>query len=129
MTDPRDRAQSVFLDALEIASEAERAAYIEAECAGDDGLRNEVEELLDQCRVLCIVDGIVFKTALGEHFFKYEFEDGRTVCWLYFYVCHLIRFSTRKFTKVFLLTFDSSVKNVLKYDTQILVGKDSRIRL
>ncbi|MBC8355141.1 MAG: tetratricopeptide repeat protein [Planctomycetes bacterium] len=47
MTDSTDRAQSLFLDALEIATERDRAAYIEAECGADGALRQEVEELLD----------------------------------------------------------------------------------
>jgi uncharacterized delta-60 repeat protein len=41
-----DRAKSILLNALEIASPEERAAYIEAQCGDDCGLHSEVEELL-----------------------------------------------------------------------------------
>ncbi len=47
MTSERwDRVQEIFLEALERPS-VERAAFLEAVCAGDAGLRAEVESLLD----------------------------------------------------------------------------------
>jgi eukaryotic-like serine/threonine-protein kinase len=45
MMNSTDQAQSVFLNALEI-SEGDRAAYIDAQCRGDQNLRREVEDLL-----------------------------------------------------------------------------------
>jgi serine/threonine protein kinase len=39
-------AKSVFLAAVEIDSPAQRQAYLDAECGGDDALRCEVEQLL-----------------------------------------------------------------------------------
>ena len=47
MADSTDRAQSLFLNALEIAAESERDAYLKAECGGNDELRADVEQLLD----------------------------------------------------------------------------------
>src|SRR5215212_9517830 len=47
MTDLKDQAQSLFLNALESPAEGERAAYVQAHCGADPGLRKEVEELLD----------------------------------------------------------------------------------
>ena len=47
MADSTDQAQSLFLNALELASQSERDAYLNAECGGDDDLRAEVEQLLD----------------------------------------------------------------------------------
>src|SRR5262249_28682248 len=41
-----ERAKSVFLRAVEMASEEERRAYLDAACRGDDALRREVEGLL-----------------------------------------------------------------------------------
>ena len=52
MTDSKDQAQSLFLNALEIPTEGERAAYVEAQCGADPELRKEVEELLDHARRL-----------------------------------------------------------------------------
>ena len=46
MANSTDQAQSLFLNALEIAEERERVAYLNAECGGDDKLRAEVEQLL-----------------------------------------------------------------------------------
>ena len=39
-------AADIFCDALELASAAERAAYLERACGGDAGLRRRVERLL-----------------------------------------------------------------------------------
>ncbi len=50
MTDTKDRAQSLFLNALEITAESDRADYIEASCGEDQALRKEVEELLDHAQ-------------------------------------------------------------------------------
>src|SRR2546423_1487014 len=47
MTESKDQTQSLFLNALEISTEGERTAYVEAQCGADPGLRKEVEELLD----------------------------------------------------------------------------------
>src|SRR4029079_14527050 len=52
MTNSKDQAQSLFLNALEIPTEEERAAYLEAQCGADRELRQEVEELLDHARRL-----------------------------------------------------------------------------
>jgi len=52
MTDSKDQAQSLFLNALEIRTAGERAAYVEAHCGADPELRKEVEELLDHARRL-----------------------------------------------------------------------------
>ena len=52
MTDSKDLAQSLFLNALEFPTEGERAAYVEAQCGGDPELLQEVEELLDHARRL-----------------------------------------------------------------------------
>ncbi|MEX2310371.1 MAG: serine/threonine protein kinase, partial [Pirellulales bacterium] len=41
-----DRAKSIFLSAAEIAGPEERSAFVESQCAGNDLLRGEVEELL-----------------------------------------------------------------------------------
>src|SRR5262245_52921709 len=41
-----DRAKSIFLNAAEMFSDAERWAYVEVECAGDQSLRHEVLDLL-----------------------------------------------------------------------------------
>jgi eukaryotic-like serine/threonine-protein kinase len=41
-----DRAKDLFLDALPIASPADRAAFLEGACGGDAGLRADVEALL-----------------------------------------------------------------------------------
>ena len=41
-----DRAKSIFLQAVEIASAADRRAYLDAACGGDDALRGEVVALL-----------------------------------------------------------------------------------
>jgi len=46
MSGTPDKAKSVFLNALEIASAEERRRYLDAQCSGDDALRCEVEELL-----------------------------------------------------------------------------------
>ncbi len=39
-------AKSIFLDALEIVSDAERLAYLDRRCGADHQLRSEVETLL-----------------------------------------------------------------------------------
>jgi serine/threonine protein kinase len=46
MNTPQDTAKSIFLRAVEITSEAERAAYLESHCTGNDALRREVDDLL-----------------------------------------------------------------------------------
>jgi hypothetical protein len=46
MTGPKEQAKSIFLNALEMASPQEQRAYVDSQCAGDDRLRQEVEELL-----------------------------------------------------------------------------------
>src|SRR5262249_53711962 len=46
MTEPSLLQESVFLQALELPSPAERAAYLERACAGKPELRAEVEALL-----------------------------------------------------------------------------------
>ncbi|HEV3005666.1 MAG TPA: serine/threonine-protein kinase, partial [Pirellulales bacterium] len=40
------KAKSIFLNAVEIAPAAQRQAYLARECAGDDALRREVDELV-----------------------------------------------------------------------------------
>jgi serine/threonine protein kinase len=42
----RDKAKSVFLNAAEIVLAADRQAYLDAQCAGDSALRQEVDDLL-----------------------------------------------------------------------------------
>jgi eukaryotic-like serine/threonine-protein kinase len=42
----QNQAKSIYLNASEIAAGAERAAYVDAECKGNEALRREVEELL-----------------------------------------------------------------------------------
>ncbi len=46
MNAQQDKAKSVFLNAVDIASTADRQTYVETECSGDEALRGEVEELL-----------------------------------------------------------------------------------
>ena len=46
MNATHERAKSIFLTAAEIAAAEERGAFVEAQCAGDDSLRREVDELL-----------------------------------------------------------------------------------
>ena len=41
-----DRAKSIFLNAAGIVAVEERRAFIECQCAGNEILRGEVEELL-----------------------------------------------------------------------------------
>jgi serine/threonine protein kinase/WD40 repeat protein len=43
----RNHAKTIFLDALEIAVPAERQAYVAAQCSGNEGLRRDVEDLLE----------------------------------------------------------------------------------
>ena len=43
-----NQSKTIFLNALEIASEADRQAYIEAQCAGDEALRREVAALVEE---------------------------------------------------------------------------------
>src|SRR5262245_43233101 len=43
---PLDAAKSLLLEALSIESEADRKALLDARCAGNPGLRTEVEALL-----------------------------------------------------------------------------------
>jgi hypothetical protein len=77
-----------------------------------------MKHLLNQQGVFGIIDGIVLKTALGQHFVKDEFDDGRTACAFYFDIVHGCSNLKGKFTKVFLLTFEPFVKNILNYDTE-----------
>src|SRR5437588_6367070 len=42
-----NKAKSIFLHAVEIASASERQAYLAAKCGGDEALRREVEEFLE----------------------------------------------------------------------------------
>jgi tetratricopeptide (TPR) repeat protein len=44
----QDKAKSIFVNALEIASAPARRAYVEAQCGTDEALRREVQDLL-QC--------------------------------------------------------------------------------
>src|SRR5262249_14549085 len=46
MTEMPDRAESLFTAAVALASPAERAAFLDRECAGDAALRDRVEALL-----------------------------------------------------------------------------------
>src|SRR5260370_16851271 len=46
MNDDQGKAKTIFLRAAEIAAGDERQAYLAAACGGDDGLRNEVEDLV-----------------------------------------------------------------------------------
>src|SRR5262249_12097031 len=46
MNAQQSRAKSIFLNALGIAAVPQRQAYVAAECAGDEGLRREVDQLL-----------------------------------------------------------------------------------
>src|SRR3954469_18576525 len=46
MTEPSLPQESLFLQALEMPSTAERAAFLERACGGDQALRAEVESLL-----------------------------------------------------------------------------------
>ena len=52
MAIPPNPAKSIFLNALELASDAERRAYLDAQCGQDTALRREVEELLEHQRQL-----------------------------------------------------------------------------
>src|SRR5262245_51604664 len=46
MNTPLDRAKELFLDALEIAPADDRRAFLDRACAGNAGLRAEIEGLL-----------------------------------------------------------------------------------
>jgi WD40 repeat protein/serine/threonine protein kinase len=46
MNAPEGKAKSVFLNAVELATPAQRRAYLDEACGGDEALRREVEELL-----------------------------------------------------------------------------------
>jgi len=46
------RAKNIFLNAMEIACERARLAYIQAQCGGDDELRRDVAGLLDHAQRL-----------------------------------------------------------------------------
>src|SRR5262245_34534802 len=50
MTTWNPRANDLFLKAWELASDAERVAFLDRECAGDAALRAEVDALLDASR-------------------------------------------------------------------------------
>src|SRR5262245_42117021 len=46
MNASQSKAKTIFLNALELASAAQRLAYLDAECGDDQLLRREVEDLL-----------------------------------------------------------------------------------
>ncbi|MCI0460853.1 MAG: protein kinase [Gemmataceae bacterium] len=46
MNAQQNKAKTIFLNALEIPSPAQRQQYVAAECGGDEALRREVEDLL-----------------------------------------------------------------------------------
>jgi hypothetical protein len=46
MSETADRAESLFATALSLATDAQRAAYLDSECGGDPELRAQVEALL-----------------------------------------------------------------------------------
>jgi eukaryotic-like serine/threonine-protein kinase len=46
MTDTIPDIKAIFVEAMDLASEAERSAYLERACAGDSGVRARVEALL-----------------------------------------------------------------------------------
>jgi WD40 repeat protein/serine/threonine protein kinase len=46
MNAPESKAKSVFLNAVELATPAQRRAYLDEACGGDEALRREVEDLL-----------------------------------------------------------------------------------
>lgn len=46
MNDPETQVIAIFAEAIEIADPAERAAFLDRACGSDEGLRQEVEELL-----------------------------------------------------------------------------------
>ena len=47
MNATHDRAKSIFLNAVEITASEERLAFVKLQCAGDDRLRTDVNELLE----------------------------------------------------------------------------------
>src|SRR5262245_9492403 len=49
MKSQQTEAKSIFLNAVEIDSPAQRQVYLDAACAGDEPLRREVEDLLRHC--------------------------------------------------------------------------------
>jgi serine/threonine protein kinase len=70
MMAPADRAKTIFLEAIEIESAPQRAAYLDAACADDAGLRREVEALLGHHEQL----GAFLEGAAGEQLAR----DGDT---------------------------------------------------
>jgi eukaryotic-like serine/threonine-protein kinase len=46
MNTTADKAKSIFLSAVEIASAVDRQLFVAAQCVGDDRLRTNVEDLL-----------------------------------------------------------------------------------
>jgi serine/threonine protein kinase/tetratricopeptide (TPR) repeat protein len=52
MNATQEHAKSIFLNAIEIAAPGERQAFVESQCAGNDLLRAEVDELLQHERSL-----------------------------------------------------------------------------
>jgi hypothetical protein len=46
MASDKDKAKSIFLNALEMTSEAERQAYVQSQCEDDSQLLSEVQGLL-----------------------------------------------------------------------------------
>jgi len=66
MPAPADRAKTIFLKAVEIASAPERLAYLDAACAGDAALRREVEDFLGHHDQLgSFLQGTVDQPAIG----------------------------------------------------------------
>jgi serine/threonine protein kinase len=57
MNEPQGKEIEIFSAALRLSSGAERAAYIERSCAGDESLRKNVEALLDAVGVDYAEDG------------------------------------------------------------------------
>ena len=66
MPAPADRAKTIFLKAVEIASAPDRLAYLDAACAGDAALRREVEAFLGHHDQLgSFLEGAVDQPAIG----------------------------------------------------------------
>jgi serine/threonine protein kinase/tetratricopeptide (TPR) repeat protein len=95
----QDRAKSIFLNAADIASDAEREAYLAAECGSDAELRHEVDDLLSHhaqaqvflespaSAILPTVDGWSVAERPGEMIGPYKFiqpigEGGMGAVWM-----------------------------------------------
>ena len=50
MTDTAPDIKAIFVEALDLATDAERAAYLDRACAGSPGVRARVEALLARDR-------------------------------------------------------------------------------